>query len=747
MLDPVTRREFLSAVGAAAAVATFPRLAAADETAEPAPWFTHAYRRAVIDMHIPDWDPAFLSKFDPRQYADMLVKSRAQSVVCYCQSHAGLFNYPTKVGRPHQAFAGRNMMQEMIGACHERQIAVQLYTSLIFDRAAADDHPEWRMRTWEGKIQGEGGRHGVLCINSPYREYVRSFVTEICQNFHFEGIRFDMTFWPWLCFCEHCHKRFDAEVGGEIPKTINWFDEKWVAFQRRREAWLVEFAKIATDAVREHRPSATVEHQASTFPLNWMFGVTAPLAAQNDFLQGDFYGDALQGSFVRKLLENLTPKRPFGYETSFSVNLADHTARKSTALLEAKAAAAIADHAAFIFIDAIDPIGTVNPNPHERMGKVFETLMPYYDELGGDRVREIAIYYSPESKLNFAGNGRPVSNPDTSDSHTTASMQAARRILEAHLPLGVVTKGPLLEWHAAWRGLPEDEREDAFHEDEFPGLKGVKVLVLANVNMLDADEAAALRDWVRAGGRLYASGGTSIVDPRGKVHSDFQLADVLGVSLVEPHWTDRTRFLAPTAEGSKFFVDFDADYPAFCTQAGPRIRAAAGGQVLATTTLPWPAPDPTKFASIHSNPPWTKTDEPELVRSSFGRGQVIYSASPIELVETLGDTFTQLVQSLLPLPRFQVEAPKCVEATLFEQPDQNRDLLTLVNFQKDLPNLPVDGIRIVLRPPRVTSQIVLLPSREPLKRELRNDGTVVFAAPKLETLQMFAIEFMEPRPL
>ena len=44
-----------------------------------------------------------LSKFDPKEYADMLVRSRAQSIVCYCQSHVGLFNYPTKVGKQHAA--------------------------------------------------------------------------------------------------------------------------------------------------------------------------------------------------------------------------------------------------------------------------------------------------------------------------------------------------------------------------------------------------------------------------------------------------------------------------------------------------------------------------------------------------------------------------------------------------------------------------------------------------------------------
>jgi hypothetical protein len=42
-------------------------------TANANMWYTHAYRRAVIDMHIPDWDDKFLSEIDvnpiyPRPY-------------------------------------------------------------------------------------------------------------------------------------------------------------------------------------------------------------------------------------------------------------------------------------------------------------------------------------------------------------------------------------------------------------------------------------------------------------------------------------------------------------------------------------------------------------------------------------------------------------------------------------------------------------------------------------------------------
>jgi hypothetical protein len=59
----------------------------------PRPWFESAWRRAVIDMHIPDWDPTFLSEFNADRYVEALVQSRAQSIVCYAHSHVGLFHY------------------------------------------------------------------------------------------------------------------------------------------------------------------------------------------------------------------------------------------------------------------------------------------------------------------------------------------------------------------------------------------------------------------------------------------------------------------------------------------------------------------------------------------------------------------------------------------------------------------------------------------------------------------------------
>lgn len=719
------RRFFLATTGAAVGAVLVGKPFVQSATAASGPgtpstrprtrWFENAWRRAVIDMHIPDWDPKFLSEFDPDSYVARLRTSRAQSIVLYAQSHTGLFNYPTKVGQQHHGLHGRDLVAELMERCHRSDIACVLYVSVIHDRWASDQHPDWRIIHPNNGEFGQGSRHGFVCPNSPYREYVRAWARELAERYDCEGVRFDMTFWTCVCYCPHCRERWRKEVGGEMPRTVDWTDERWVQFQRKREQWLGEFAAICTSTVKAARPHATVEHQASTYPGSWNNGAGWPLVAQNDFLQGDFYGDALQGSFVRKLLEDLTPNRPFGYETSFSVSLQDHTARKSEALLETKAGAAIADAAAFIFIDAIDPIGTVNPHAHERMGRIFDRLTPQYADLGGERVADIGVFYSLESRFDMRSNGRSVLEVDSgSDTHTRSTMQAARSLIAYHLPWRVITRKSLGQ---LWR---------------------LKTLILSNVHHMEDEEVTAIRGWVQAGGTLYASGASSLVRTNGQRQDDFMLADLLGVSLVRADWTEREHYLAPTVLGQDSFPGWDTKYPAYVRGSTMDVRAHAEATVLATRTLPWPAPDARGFSSIHSNPPWNATEQPEVVLNRYGEGKTVYSASLLEEIETLQESFIRLLRLLNDSPVFEVQAHPSVEVSLFYQPDRRRHLLTLLSFQHALPNIPLEGMTVRLRLPQRVSSVRPLPSGQPLR--LQRDGdTVTFTSPRLDTLLMLAV--------
>jgi hypothetical protein len=473
---------------------------------------------------------------------------------------------------------------------------------------------------------------------------------------------------------------------------------------------------FCTKTVKQLKSHATVEHQASTYPGSWNNGASWPLLAQNDFLQGDFYGDAVQGSFVRKLLEDLTPNRPYAYETSFSVSLQDHTARKSEALLEAKAGAAIADAAAFVFIDAIDPIGTVNPRSHQRMAHVFDPLMPYYDHLGGERVADIGVFYSLDSRFDMTQNGRSVAKADNgADTHTYSTMQAARWLIAGHLPFRVVTRQSLDK------------------------LSQLKIFVLSNVHHMGEDEVEAVRQWVHGGGTLYASGATSLVNKRGECQSDFMLADVFGTSLVHADWSSREHYLAPTEAGQSIFSDWSPKYPAYIKGPGMTVKACPTATVLATTTLPWQAPNHRGFSSIHSSPPWQTTDQPEVVMNSYGLGRVIYSASLLEESENLKRSFLALMRQLNQRFTFEFEAHPAVEATLFRQAQRSRYVLSLINFQQVLPNIPIDGITIKLRLPHTVRSVKLLPNNQDIAF-IPGKSTVQFTAPRLETLAMFAIQ-------
>jgi hypothetical protein len=87
---------------------------------------------------------------------------------------------------------------------------------------------------------------------------------------------------------------------------------------------------------------------------------------------------------------------------------------------------------------------------------------------------------------------------------------------------------------------------------------------------------------------------------------------------------------------------------------------------------------------------------------------------------------------------FEAEAPSAVELTLFHQPERHRYRLSLVNFQKDLPNIPVADIPVRLRLHDKVVRVVQLPGDRPVPHT-EAEGAVRFTVPRLETLAMVAV--------
>lgn len=684
-----------------------------------AAWYESSYRRCLVDMHIEDWDPRFLARFDPAAYVGLMKSAGVQTVMFYANSCVGLCNWPTTSARMHRGLGGRDAVGEVTRRCHAEGMSVVLYYSVVFNNWAYDHDPSWRIIAAGGRPSREapaekdayGLRYGLCCPNTGYRDFAVEQVRELCRGYEFEGIFYDMTFWPAVCYCPSCRARFARELGGEMPRVIDWEDPGWRAFQRKREEWISEFTELLTTTVKEMRPGATVEHQLSSIRAPWRYGITERVLGCSDYCGGDFYGGFLEHSFIAKLYHNATSRLPFEIHTSrCHGGLNDHTSTKPRETLETNACLYLAHRGAFLVIDAIDPAGTLDPRAYEVVRAVFEATRRYEEHLGGSLCQDVGIYFSLASKRDPAETGRSVTDYTFDYPHLVSALGAARALKQHHVPFGVICR----------RNLGDLRRH--------------RVIVLPNVLEMDEEEVGAFRRFLADGGGIYASGYTARTE----------LARVLGI-VCGGETREAITYLAPTSRGVDLLPGVSAAYPLTLNCRQMLLETRDPDAVLATTTLPYTDPaDLSRFASIHSNPPGVPTDHPALLRLRHGKGTALWAAGAIEC----GDPprhrsiFVGMVRSLAGRSfSFEADAPAAVEITLFHQPDRKRFILNLVNEQEEAPPIPVSGARVRVRTEgRGKCRAVLLPDETPLaSRQI--EGCTEIDIPTLEIFRMVALNY------
>ena len=683
-------------------------------------WYAKSYRRNLVDMHIDDWDERFLSQFDPRAYVALLRKAHVQSAMVYANSHVGHCYWPTQSGNMHRGLKGRDAFGKIVGGCHAAGMDVIAYYSLIFNNWAHEQHPSWRMVDEDGRHSRErgrdlfrlNGRYGLLCPNNQeYRRFVDDQVREICAQYSLEGIFFDMIFWPMVCYCPSCRERFDSEVGGDLPAVVDWRDPRWLAFQSKREEWLAEFAAFANNVAKKYCPGISVEINSAPLTQMWKTGTTLALRDQNDYIGGDLYGGFGEQSFICKFYHSITPNQPFEYMTSrCEPSLLDHTTLKSTTSLRLHACLTLAHNGAFLFIDAVDPSGTLNTEVFERVGGVFEETIRYEPHLGGDLCGDVAVYVSLDSKYDPGESGKPAETGGRPFAHLTAAQGAARALRESHIPFSVIGANSLDD------------------------LSSVRVLVLSQLAVISDDEAAKIRRFVAAGGGLYASG---------RIAAGV-LVDLFGLTL-EEETNESVTYMALTERGRSLLGDMTAGYPLSVWGTQVKARAADPGDIVATLALPFTVPwKEDRFASIHSNPPGVDTEYASIVYRRVGKGRVVWTAAPLEndAREPHRKAFVGLMRELCGRPfQFEADAPPAVEVIAFHQPERKRYLINLVNEQELLPPVTASGIRVRLRlDEREALRACSLPDGEELPFTTKGD-CIEIEAPPLDLFRMLAVDY------
>ena len=109
--------------------------------------------------------------------------------------HHGMIYYDSKRDpeRVHPGLGGKDLLRMQLGACRAAGIRTPVYTSVQWDAYSAKTHPEWVSRDAEGRAVGEGfgkvqrpfeaGFYSTMCLNTPYRDFLRGHIEEILDTF------------------------------------------------------------------------------------------------------------------------------------------------------------------------------------------------------------------------------------------------------------------------------------------------------------------------------------------------------------------------------------------------------------------------------------------------------------------------------------------------------------------------------------------------------------------------------------
>jgi hypothetical protein len=695
---------------------------------EKSKWYKDSYRRNLVDMHIEDWSDEFFSKFDAKEYIGMLKLANIQTAMLYANSHVGLCNWPTKTGKMHRNLKGKDIFGEMLDLCHKEDFTTVAYYSGIYNNWAHENYPQWRMIDLEGghsrdegKLPGYSNRYGICCPNSvPYVDFVKSQLKELIENYKFNGIFIDMSFWPVVCYCDSCCKRYSNEIGGNIPEQIDWDDPVWTKFQSKRVEWLTEYTFELTDYVKSLNRSISVQHNYTLALYSWLTAVDDMSSKGHDYLGGDRYAGFIDQSFTCKLYYNLTENLPLEYMSSrCQPDLQEHTTIKTKDMLSLHNYLALAHNAAFLFIDAMDPVGTLNRKVYERMGEVFNESKGYEPYLGGKLVEDLAIYFSFNSKMYLKDEKGKSASFYLGDimkkpiPHLETTIRTTAVLKEGHIPFGIIA------------------------EKNIDKLLEYRTVVLSSVDIFNSEEIAAFSDYVKKGGALYISGERSLK----------YFGDLLGIKYIKQTREKKT-YISPTKEGQYLMPEISTKSPLSINGTQSINENTGDVVVLAKTVLPYTNPGDrsafSKFASIHSDPPGRFTDYPSIILKNIEKGKIIWSSFPIESIdnEPHKTIFLNLIKSLSDEEfSFKSDAPAEVEITLFSQTDNNRYILNLVNLQEKLSILPIYNFSVSVNiKNKKVKEVVLLPYKDKLDYEIV-DGWVNIYIDKLDIYKMIAINF------
>lgn len=659
------------------------------------------FRQVHLDFHTSPHIPEVGADFDPDEFVRMLQDAHVNSITVFAKCHHGYSYYPTKVGTPHPHLK-RDLLGEMIEACHKAGIRVPIYTTVVWDELAWETHPEWRQLLPDGCIAGPAGtplKPGWknLCMNTAYADYVIAQIEEVMDLYEVDGWFIDIVrYLGGPCVCSTCLRQMQAE--GVDPTDRGQLRAFALAAERR-------FMARTSSAIRAKDPRPTIFYNAR-LNIDWnpQLGNRPEVDHFTHFeiesLPGGFWGYDHFPLSVRYF-------QTFGVELlamtgRFHTIWGDFGGLRNRAALSFECFQALAHGAAISIGDQLHPRGRLEPAAYARIGEVYREV-ERYEPWCADTVAlpEIGVIVATTGISTHEGQ---FNEADRGALHVLEQLKHQFQFLDAGSDLSPY----------ALVILP----------DEVP---------------MNTALAEKLRAYLAAGGRLLITGRSGLDEGIG----DFFLAREMGVHYVGPA-PFAPDYLVPEPTLAEGIEPMHHS----CEQPGVQIRIEPDVQVLARSGAPYFNRTWDHFCSHQYAPLARITDDPVIVQ----KGNIIYCARPLfqEYAESARRVHKQVlancIRRLLPRPR--VGTHNLPSTAIVTVRKQRRDLIVhllhyvhqrrgkTLDIIEDV--LPLYEVRLSVRATQAPTAVHLVPEKQSLKWTWQ-DGYVHFTVPRVEGYQIIQL--------
>ena len=513
MFDPrlsVDRRSLMKGAAALATVAGtvsgFGSRVLAGETQD---WVWQPMR--WVQVNFTEDDPG---RFDPNFWLGFIRRTNTQGV---CLSAGGIVAfYPTTVPFHYRSkyLASSDLLGDMAKACKAMGLRVLARVDPSVLRAdALAAHPDWVARSADGKPRKHPNDASLYlsCPNGPVSfEWMPEVIREIMRTYPVDGIfgnRWSGGF-VRVCYCDLCKAEFRAFSGFDVPANImNRQDPEMIAYQRWDEEKRFAQIKIYNDTVRSINPE----------------GLFAP-------------GSSWQRMDPKRLRANLrtiyadqqhrSPHHP--------IWAAGRGAKEAACILRDGPIAGSFNVAQMEFKDSVQSIDETLAFMHDGMAQGFRPWLikfkaEVFDKRWVEPIEKAFTWHSRHER--YFRNIANLAEVAMMQSLQTSGTYRSGGPINMEPISAMTAGGNEAALNGCYQALTEARVPFALLDDrdlDQAMMGRYKSIFLPNIAAMSDSQCASIREYVRNGGGIVATGETSLYDENGAERKNFGLYDLFG---------------------------------------------------------------------------------------------------------------------------------------------------------------------------------------------------------------------------